>query len=168
MRVLKQGMQGVTKCLGFNIGFLFKKQHAFETGVTELRKYDPILSAYLVETRTWSERLINSRNAIEHEGWILPKVRYFEASGLICADEPEISGQKVSDFVKFIMDRLDCFVEEVTAHCLKARMPNGITVTEMPLSQRESDMPLRFHVTLTNGGMPIWNIVYHQSSFEET
>lgn len=168
VRVLKQGMQEVTKCLGFNIGFLFKQQHAFETGVTELKKSDPLLSAYLDETRKWSERLINSRNAIEHEGWILSKVRYFEASGLICADEPEISGQKVSDFIKFIMDRLVCFVEDVTAHCLKVRMPGGITVTEIPLSQRESDMPLRFKVTLTNGGMPIWNIANHQISFEET
>lgn len=168
VRTLKQGMQEVTKCLQFNIGFLFKKHHGFETGVTELKKSDPLLAAYLNETRKWSERLINSRNAIEHEGWILPKVRYFEVSGLICADEPKISGQKVSDFVKFIMDRLICFVEEVTAHCLKARMPAGITVTEIPLSQRESDMPQRFQVTLTNGGLPIWNIAYHQSSFEET
>jgi hypothetical protein len=168
VRALKQGMQEVTKCLQFNIGFLFKKQHAFETGVTELKKSDPLLAAYLNETRKWSERLTNSRNAIEHEGWILPKVRYFEVSGLICADQPEISGQKISDFVKFIMDRLVCFVEEVTAHCLKARMPAGITITEIPLSQRESDMPQRFQVTLTDGGMPIWNIAYHQSSFEDT
>ncbi len=168
VRSLKQGMQKVAKALQFNIGFLFKKQSAFENGVKILEKDDPHLAAYLRATRKWSERLINSRNAIEHEGWILPKVRYIEVSGAIRAEEPEISGQKVSDFVKFIMDRLICFVEEVTAHCLKARMPAGISVTEIPLSQRESDMPQRFQVTLTNGGMPIWNIAYHQSSFEET
>jgi hypothetical protein len=168
VRALKQGMQEVTKVLQFDIGFLFQKQNPFEKGVTELKKSDPLLAAYLRETRKRSERLLSSRNAIEHEGWILPKVRYLEVSGVIRADEPEISGQKISDFVKFIMDRLVCFVEEVTAHCLKARMPAGISVTDIPLSQRESDMPQRFQVTLTNGGMPIWNIAYHQSSFEET
>lgn len=168
VRALKQGMQEVTKALGKDIGFLFKKQNAFEDGIRKLEKDDRHFAAYLRETRKWSERLINSRNAIEHEGSILPKVRYTEVSGIIHADEPEISGQKVSDFVKFIMDRLICFVEEVTAHCLAARMPAGITVTEIPLFQRESDMPLRFHVTLPNGGMPIWNIAYHQCSFEET
>ena len=168
VRALKQGMQEVTKCFQFNIGFLFKQQNTFEAGVTELKESDPLLAAYLNETRKWSERLISSRNAIEHEGWILPKVRYIDVSGNIRADEPEISGEKVSDFVQFIMDRLICFVEEVTAHCLKARMSEGITVTEISLSQRESDMPQRFQVTLTNGGMPIWNITYHQSSFEET
>lgn len=168
VRALKQGMQEVTKVLGKDIGFLFKKQSAFEDGIRILEKDDRHLAAYLREMRKWSERLINSRNAIEHEGWILSKVRYTEISGIIRADEPEISGQKVSDFVKFIMDRLICFVEEVTAHRLAVRMPAGITVTEIPLFQRESDMPLRFQVTLTNGGMTIWNIVYHQSSFEET
>lgn len=168
VRALKQGMQEVTKALQFNMGLLFQKQNPFEKGVAELEKSDPLLAAYLRETRKWSERLLNSRNAMEHEGWILPRVRYTEVSGVIYADEPEISGQKVTDFVKFIVDRLTCFVEEVTAHCLKARMPAGITVTEIPLFQRESDMPLRFQVTLTNGGMPIWNIAYHQSSFGET
>ena len=168
VRALKQGMQEVARVLQFDIGFLFKKQSAFENGLKILEKDDPHLAGYLKATREWSEQLINSRNAIEHEGWILPKVRYFEVSGIIKAGEPEISGLKVSDFVKFIMDRLICFVEEVTAHCLKARMPAGISVTEIPLPQRKADMPQRFQVTLTNGGMPIWDITYHQSSFEET
>jgi hypothetical protein len=168
VRALKQGMQDLTKALQFNIGFLFQKQSTFEKELTILGKSEPLLAAYLRETRKWSERLLESRNAIEHEGWILPKVKYREVSGVIRAEEPEISGQKVSEFVEFIMDRLSCFVEEVTAHCLKARMPAGISVTEIPLSQRESDMPQRFQLTLTNGGMPIWTIAYHQSSFEET
>jgi len=116
----------------------------------------------------WSELLINSRNAIEHEGWMLPKIRYVEVSGLFRADEPEIANQKVSDFIKFIMDRLICFVEEVTAHCLKAQMPMGISISEIPLHQREAEIPQRFQVTLTNGGVPIWDITYHQSSFEDT
>ena len=168
VRALKQGMQEVTKPLGYDIGFLFGKQSSFEDGITKQEKDDPYLAAYLREARQWSGRLIKSRNAIEHEGWILPKISYTEVSGVIRADEPEISGQKVSDFVKFITDRLICFVEEVTAHCLKVRMPAGFSVTEIPLSQRESEMPLRFHVTLTEGGSPPWNIVYHQSPFEET
>ncbi len=168
VRVLKHGMQEVAKVLQVNIGFLFKKQSTFENGLRILEKDDPHLATYLKATRIWSEQLINSRNAIEHEGWILPKLRYVEVSGIIRADEPEIAGQKVSTFVKFIMDRLICFVEEVTAHCLKARMPMGISITEIPLSQREAEIPQRFQVTLTNGGMPIWDITYHQSSFEET
>jgi hypothetical protein len=161
-------MQEVTKALGKDIGFLFQQHKAFEEGIRILGIDDRHLAAYLRETRKWSERLLNTRNDIEHKGWILPKAMYSEVSGIIRADEPEISGQKASDFVKVIMDRLMCFVEEVTAHCLDARMIAGITVTEIPLSQRESDIPQRFQVITTNGGMPIWNITYHESSFEKT
>ena len=170
VRALKQGMQGVATVLGINIGFLFKKESAFEKGLEELEKKDQSLAAYLRETRKWSELLIGSRNKIEHEGWTLPKIAYHEVSGSIQADEPEISGQKTSEFVTFILDRLLCFVEEVTAHALQARMPEGVTITEVPLPQRDSlsEIPHRFQVTLVAGGFPIWDIQYHQSSFEET
>jgi len=168
VRVLKQGMQEVIKALGMDISFLFKKEGAFEKGVSMLEKDDPYLAAYLRDARKWSQRLISSRNAMEHEGWMLPKVKYNEFSGIIGADEPEILGQKVSDFVGVIMDRLTCFVEEVTMHCLKMRMPPGISLTEVPLAQREPDMPQRFKVTLTDSGIRVWNIAYHERSFEET
>jgi hypothetical protein len=68
VRVLKQGMQNVAKTLQLSIGFLFQKESAFEKGVTELAKTHPKLAAYLRETRKWSESLISSRNAIEHDG----------------------------------------------------------------------------------------------------
>jgi len=168
VRALKQGMQGVTNDLQVNIGFLFQKPHNFERGVTALEKSNSPLAAYLRETRKWSERLIDCRIAVEHEGWMLPRIRYLEASGAICAEEPQISCRPVSEFVKFMMDRISCFVEEVTVHCLQARMPGGISVTEIPLSQRESEVPERFQLALTKGGRCIWKIAYHQSAFEET
>jgi hypothetical protein len=168
VRVLKNGMQRVTTVLQANIGFLFKKQGAFENGLKALEKSDPYLAAYLRETRKWSERLIQSRNAIEHEEWVLPNIKYMELSGSIFAEEPKVADQRVSDFVKLIMDRLCCFVEEVTVHCLQARMPKGISVMEIPVSQRNQDVPHRFQLTLADGGMPIWTITYHQRSFEET
>src|SRR3989338_984278 len=167
VRALKHGMQEVTKILGIKIDFLFRQQSTFENEIKKLQEDDPYLSAYLIETRKWSEPLIESRNAIEHSGWTLPKIRYFEVSGTIHADEPEISGQKVSGFVKFMMNRLSCFIQEVTVHCLKAKMPAGISVMEFPSSQRKIENPQRFQLTLTNGGMPILNITYHQGSFEE-
>ena len=168
VRTLKQGMQDLTKALQFNIGFLFQRQYLFEKELTILEKTDPLLAAYFRQARKWSERLLNCRNAIEHEGWRLPKVQYKEVSGAIHAEEPEISGQKLTEFVNLMIDRISCFVEEVTVHCLQARMPEGFSVTEIQQSQRESDMPERFQVTVTYGGKPIWNIAYHQSSFGQT
>ena len=168
VRGLKQGMPQVAKALQVEFGFLFQKASAFSNGMAKLSKADSKLATYLGETRKWSEQLLKSRNAIEHEGWMLPKVKYSQDSGIVRAKEPEILGQPVTDFVTFIMDRLCCFVEEVTAHCLQAKMPAGISITEVSLDRREPEMPERFHATLTTGGEPLWGLIYHLSKFEET
>jgi hypothetical protein len=168
VRTLKQSMQDLAKTMGVDMGFLFKKQSTFEEGQRKLEAMNRPLAIYLRETRLWSEQLINSRNAMEHEGWTLPRVKYSVDSGVITADEPEISGQKVTEFVKFIFDRLSCFVEEVTVHCLQTLMPAGTSITEIPISLRDPDNLLRFRITLLNGGQPIWTIIYHRTSFEET
>jgi hypothetical protein len=61
-------MQNLGNELQVNIGFMFKKQSAFEAGIASLQATDPLLAEYLRQTRTWSEPLIESRNAIEHNG----------------------------------------------------------------------------------------------------
>lgn len=82
VRTLKQGMQDIAKSLQSDIGFLFKKAGAFTNGLLALEKVDPELAAYLRETRTWSEPLVvGARNAMEHTGWMLPKIKYTEAGG---------------------------------------------------------------------------------------
>ena len=47
VRVVKQGMQLLTEHHAVDIGFLFKKQPAFEAGVNALKKTDPVLAEYL-------------------------------------------------------------------------------------------------------------------------
>ncbi len=168
VRALKDGMQRVANETGVDIGFLFQKQEAFEARLTALEATNPILAKYLRQTRTWSERLIECRNAVEHEGWILPRVTYSNTGSNIRAGEPAISGQGLTEFVRFIFDRLACFVEEVTVHCLQRMMPVGITITEIPFAQRLAEAPERFTVTMTSGGLTEWQITFHQSSFEQT
>lgn len=168
VRVLK-GMQDVTEVLKVNIGFLFQKAGPFSKGIADLEKTDPDLAEYLRQTRTWSERLIMCRNDVEHDGWILPKALYSVSGSGIKVDEPCISGQTVTGFVRIMVDRLACFMEEVTAHCLQKQMPAGISITEIPLSQRQGEeVGVRFRVTLAKGGNPIWTIAYHREPFEET
>src|SRR5574337_1211848 len=118
VRVLKQGMQDLATELQVNIGFLFQKQAASEAGFADLQATDPLLADYLRQTRTWSEPLIENRIALEHRSWMLPPVTYSHTAGVIKAVEPLISGQPVSEFVTFMLDRLACFVEELSAHCL--------------------------------------------------
>lgn len=168
VRALKQGMHNVTNSLGVNIGFLFKKSSTFASGVAALQASDPNLAEYLRHARQWSERLVECRNAIEHTSSVLPKIRYSNTSGSVQAHEPQISNQPVSEFVKFMMDRLVCLVEEVTVHCLQLHMPVGLSVRELPLPQRLAESPERFQITLKSGGIAIWRIADHQSPFEDT
>jgi hypothetical protein len=104
---------------------------------------------------------------MEHEGWALPKLTYTRVGGAIRADEPVIQGQRVSEFGTFILDRIACLIEEVSAHCLVSRMPQSIAVTEIPIAEREAEIPLRFQLTLREGGMRLWKLAYHSQSFEQ-
>ena len=161
-------MQDVTTALGVNIGFLFKKSTTFASGVAALQASDAELAEYLRQTRQWSERLVECRNAIEHTSSVLPKIQYSQATASIQAHEPQISNQPVSEFAKFMMDRLACFVEDVTVHCLQLHMPAGLSIQELPLPQRLAEAPERFQITLKSGGIAIWRIAYHQGTFDET
>jgi hypothetical protein len=168
-RALKNSMQDVATFFGVNIGFLFQNQNSFVQAVGQLATTDAALAEYLRQTRTnWSETLLTSRIALEHGRWLLPRVTYSRHAAGARAIEPQIEGQPVSQFASFMLDRLFCFVEEISVHCLQKHMPQGVTITEIPLSEREAEKPERFQVTITPGGMPPWSITYHQTAFEET
>ena len=146
VRVLKQGMQEVAKSLNVNIGFLFRKSETFDKGVAALRSSDAPLAEYLHCVRKWSEPLVQCRNAMEHTASVLPRVVYSHSANGARAEEPQIEGQPVSEFVAFMTDRLTCFVEEFTAHCLQLRLPQGLSLTELPLTQRDPEVPERFRL----------------------
>jgi hypothetical protein len=156
-----KGMQRVAEAIGVHIGFLFQKERAFGYGLADLAVVAPALADYLAAAREdWSELLLQLRNDVEHHQWMLADVSYSVRDSLIDVEEPLVSGQPISQFVTKIVDRLACFSEEVTAHCLQARMPVGVTITEIPLCERAEEAPQRFRVTLTHGGLPIWTIRY--------
>ncbi len=167
-RALKTGMQDIGKELGVNIGFLFQKTDSFEKGVEKLRKRDPDLAEYIRRTREWSEPFMIARNDLEHSTSVLPRISYTVVGNAVSANEPQVAGKPITEFVDFSFDRLCCFVEEFACHCLRFRMPNGITITEVPLANRPAEIPERFQITLTQGGLPEWRIAHHDSRFEAT
>jgi len=168
VRTLKQGMQILAKELQTDIGILFKKQTTFDAGIAALKRTDPVLADYLEETRGWSEPLVHRRNEIEHIGWSLSRISYEQIGNSVRAQESLIDGTRFTEVVSFLFDRLCCFVEEVTAYCLQRQMPAEITIREIPLADRSTEMPERFQVTLTRGGYYPWTLAYHTSKFEET
>lgn len=170
VRILKHGMQQLTGTLQVDIGYLFKKQRAFENGHVKLMVTDVPLATYILESRNWTEPLVvDWRNAIEHQGSTLSRFTYSRTSdGGVSAKPPDILGQPVLNLVEHTLDKLCCFVEEVTAHCLQRQMPNGISVAEIPRNARLAELPERFRLTLCHGGEPIWTIAPHATTFDET
>lgn len=166
-RALKN-VQDVMRLLGLDIAFLYQKPGSFKRGLAKLTQTDPDLGAYLDETRAkWSERLTKARNALEHEGWALPRVMYQESHGVLTMIEPTVDGEIVSSFADTILERLSCFVEEVAVHGLQRQMLEEISLTELPLAKRRAEAPERFQPAIVTGGSVIWRIKYHGRRFDE-
>jgi hypothetical protein len=167
-RVMKDRVQAVLRAAKVDIGFLYKKESSFVAGIEALKKIDPHLAEYLSQTRTrWSDRMTACRINLEHGTWVLPKVRYQCVGDHIRTIEPLVEGQPVTEFVQFVADRITCFVEDVVIHALQSRMPSGISITEIPLAQRNPSVVERFRPALSQGGSPIWAITYYESRFED-
>ena len=166
-RVLKKGMQEYGVFLGTNIGFLFKKEDTFLREIANLRASDPLLADYLVSVRAWSEPLQLTRNGIEHADWKPPKIIYRKVGQGVEAVEPELVQMSVSRYVDFITDRLACFIEEFSGHCLQRKLPQELALTEIPSGERVPELPERFHITPKIGGLPEWALKYHAERFEE-
>jgi hypothetical protein len=168
-RTLKEGVRKFGERMGRHIGFLFQKQAAFERGLIALQATDPALATYLRSIRAeWSERLIETRNNIDHGGWSLPSIEYSNQNGTVQVKQPQIDGQTLIEFVRFMLDRLTCSVEDFAAHCLESRMPQGITITEIPIVERVAEAPERFRLTLERGGLPRWTVKYRAGHFEDS
>jgi hypothetical protein len=166
-RVLKKGLQEYSVFLGSNIGFLFKKETTFLNEIATLRTVDPVLADYLVSVRTWSEPLQLTRNSIEHATWVPPKITYRQVGQKVEALEPQLVQMPVSQYVGFITDRLSCFIEEFSVHCLQQKLSQEITLAEIPVGKRVPELPERFHITPKIGGLPVWLLEYHSARFED-
>lgn len=157
-RSLKQGMQNLSRNFGVDIGFLFQNQEKFEFGLDSLRSQDSLLSEYLNQTRNWSDPLISIRNLIEHEGWILPQITYRRSRTTVFADQPQVFGRSVTEFVGFSFDRFCCFFEDITTYMLQKHLSRNFIITEIPVVERVPHMPERFHITLATRESIPWTL----------
>ena len=167
-RSFKERMQQTARTLGIEIGLLYQKQAAFDRGVADLEKTDRALTDYLREARKWGDCLVVTRNNLDHGDWTLQSAAVADVGGRVVVTEPMIDGTPVTKWVTNMTDRILCFVEDVIAHGIQKRLGEGITLAEVPVAQRASEMPLRFQNTITGSGLPAWQIRYHASRFDET
>jgi hypothetical protein len=168
VRTIKQSLQALTKDLGVDIGFLFQKESPFQAGIRKTRAIDPTLADYLLATRQWSEPLLLMRNDLEHGTSPAPKVSYALDNSPIRAEEPRIDSKPITEYANEVLDRICCFVEEITIFCLTRKLPRGFEIAEVPLTERDPIAPSRFHATVTPGGREPWVLAAHTRKFTET
>lgn len=167
VRVIKHSLQDLAKDLSVDISFLFQKESAFQTGITETRVSDPTLADYLLATRHWSEPLVLMRNDLEHGTIPSPKISYALDSVPVKAEEPRLDGQPITEFTNEVLEHICCFVEEIAVFGLRKKLPRGFEITEVPLPERDPSAPERFHVTITPGGRQPWVLAARARSFAD-
>jgi hypothetical protein len=167
-RSLKDRMQHVTRALRLDIGCLYQEQAKFERGLAKLQTIDAPLAEYIRQTRAWSHTLVTIRNNLDHGDWELPRAIVCEVDGRVTVAEPLIEATPVTQWVADMTDRVLCFIEDVVAHGIQKKMPQGLTLTEVPIPKRSSELALRFQNAIAGGGLPSWEIRYHMTKLNET
>jgi hypothetical protein len=163
-------LQTVLRWLGVDIACLFAKLANFEAGLAALSSGgQQVLADYLREVRAgWSERLIERRNAQEHQGWRLPDVSYSPPwVKPVQMKEPEVDGQPVSDYVTEMLAHVLALTEELIAYAVQRGIGLLGTLAEIPPAEREFDHPKRFFFTVPalQPQARVWTLRYSASGF---
>ena len=98
---------------------LFTKEENFNKEIEAVRSAQKLLLAdFLTKVRnTWPESFIHRRDSIEHEEWLLPKVRFLSVlSNSIGAVEPTIDGIVGSSYAKQMTNRLISTIENIIVY----------------------------------------------------
>jgi len=164
-------LQELVAYLGMDIRCLFQKESVLEAALERLRvDGDSQLAEYLASARVrWSQTLMHRRNALEHEGWRLPDVRYVEEpSGSVSVLEPQVDGVAVSDFVAYILGQTLAFVEDMLALCVQRGIADVGNLIDIPKDQRDPGNVKRFRF-----GSPVlqphehfWELRYNEGGFD--
>ena len=90
---------------------------------------------------------------------------YRDSGGTVTPVEPEIDGIPVTAFVVRMLDRLCCFMEDVTVHLFQSKLEEPLALAEVLPASRKPVSPERFVVTFALGGREPWRIAYTETPF---
>ena len=161
-------VQEVTKLFDIDVGGFFQKEARFEKAMKLLGAEGHFaLEGYLRAARqTWTESFIQCRGDLEHGGWTVPEIEYEQITATTFRiREPKVCDLPVSEFARISASRLFSFVENVVVYALNVRLPDPITVLEIPPVRRDPDFPRRFKVILLKGRTRGWLPIYSDEDF---
>jgi hypothetical protein len=173
-RVLTQGvialkaLQAVTRIFGIEIGSVFQKQVSFERGMNRLQTAGHgALAAYLRAARSaWTQSFTSQRIAVEHDGWVAPRVRYeMTGPGRYTPVTPLICGSPAAEFGRLSVRRLQAFIENVVVYAMSTTVSGVLILVEIPRAERPQELAVRFKNALVGGGIPPWGPTYSDDDF---
>lgn len=163
-----KGTQNVTNFWGLDIGCLFMKEDNFQKGIEAMRTANELLLAdFLTKVRnTWSESFISRRNSIEHQGWLLPQVRFLSVlSNGIGINEPVIDGIPVTKYARLMTNSLISTIENIVAYAIQRVIVYPMIIVEIPQNEREPQKVLRFRFDLDRPEVRGWQLEYSVTDF---
>lgn len=168
-----KGVQHIMGLLDVPIGPLFGPEKKYAKWLPALHSNHPLLADYLDAVRRgWSESLIDRRDALEHEGWVLGRVDHAldlsTTPSLVRIIEPLVDGTAVTDYAKRMGARVFAFTENVVAYgCLCSLRP-PMTIMEIEPALRDPSIPRRFALGIPGlgpAGTNEWMLRYSDLGF---
>lgn len=163
-----KGTQKITALFGVDIGCLFMKQENFKKGIELIKLTNGIeLADFLSCVRdTWSEIFIYRRNSLEHEGWVLPEVKFITIlTDKIGISEPSIDGVNITRYSRDMTNRLISTIENLIVYSLGTAIKAPMVIVEIPEIERDTSIVERFKLDLDRPGVEEWKIKYTETDF---
>lgn len=152
-----QGLTGLSDFIDdLRLGALFGKEKKFEKEKAKVlasprgQRHSWFLDYVESSRNGWYAEFNNVRNAIEHRGFVLSRVRY------ICQDDgvkvllPVLDNMDtpLADALTIFWKCLFDFVETVVVHVLATNLRPPLIIEEIPKDRRDATKPIRYRVTV--------------------
>jgi hypothetical protein len=151
-----------------NIGCVFMKDDGFHRGIAKMESIGQIpLANYLTSARNnWLSSLINLRNDIEHNGYIIQQVNYqLGFDGIVRPEYPKMLGLSPDKFVRKFHNHMCLFEEDLISYGFFLTNHLPIYLSEIPKLNRNPKDCQKF--TIEPKGMsnkPSWKLEYSETT----
>ncbi|XOA43054.1 MAG: SEC-C metal-binding domain-containing protein [Candidatus Nealsonbacteria bacterium] len=155
-----RGLIKIAGYMGYNISFAFshkekylKKKEKFLVNNSD-DKFQKFCEMIENDRKTWRSTFIKMRDAIEHDGFKLPEIKYvLDKNDQIKPIYPTINYQTIEDVLEICWLNLFRFCEDTTVFLLSTKLRDPFIMVSIPRDKRDSVNPIKYKVTVK--GPPI-------------
>ena len=162
-----KNLPSAMKFIQINIDYMADSEQRFARGYERNEARHPALVAYLRALRPALLDIDEQFRKMRAEGWNLANVKYELKDGVVSMVEPLVGREQVNTYVERVFSILALAIEEVIMYGFQRNLTNSITISEIPLDQRNPTDAQRFKRTL-RGSEPAWQLKWTGKNFYES